>query len=207
VPVANHLRGSALAEDLQRLTGLRVERRAEGVLLVDTANFSVERFPGTGSVAQVAVLLAVEMADRIVDPDGRRVKRFERPEQAGGQAELIALIDAGLPAASQAMLDPDGRTRADPDSQAAEDGDAQLPFIPDSFLRSAVSGILARYASAFGAQWHADAERLRVEAMNLLARFGCVIPTPGGVLVLPLTGRYRNTVAATKKRGSPAALF
>jgi uncharacterized protein (TIGR02678 family) len=62
--VANHLRGSALAADLARLTGLRVERRAEGVLLVDTAGFTGERFPGTGSVAQAAVLLAVEMADR-----------------------------------------------------------------------------------------------------------------------------------------------
>ncbi len=81
--VANHLRGTALAEDLKRLTGLRVERRAEGVLLVDTANFSAERFPGTGSVAQVAMLLAVEMADRIVDPDGRRVKRIDGAEPVG----------------------------------------------------------------------------------------------------------------------------
>jgi uncharacterized protein (TIGR02678 family) len=208
LPVANHLRGSALADDLQRLTGLRVERRAEGVLLVDTANLSTERFPGTGSVAQVAVLLAVEMADRIVDPDGRRVKRFPGPSQPVGQAELIALIDAGLPAAGQVMLDhDDDRTRADAYADVPEDGDARLPFIPDSFLRSAVSGVLARYASSFGAQWHADPERLRAEAVSLLARFGCVAPTPGGVLVLPLTGRYRNTVATTKTRGSPAALF
>jgi uncharacterized protein (TIGR02678 family) len=54
--VANHLRGAALAEDLNRLTGQVVERRAEGVMLVDSANFSVERFPGSGSVAQVAIL-------------------------------------------------------------------------------------------------------------------------------------------------------
>ena len=66
--VANHLRGSALPADLYRLTGLRVERRAEGVLLVDTVRLSAERFPGTGSVAQAAVLLATAMADRAVGP-------------------------------------------------------------------------------------------------------------------------------------------
>jgi uncharacterized protein (TIGR02678 family) len=49
--VGNHLRGQALPADLLRLTGLQMERRAEGVLLVDTAGWSAERFPGTGSVA------------------------------------------------------------------------------------------------------------------------------------------------------------
>jgi uncharacterized protein (TIGR02678 family) len=59
--VANHLRGSALPTDLQRLTGLRVERRAEGVLLVDTARLSAEQFPGPRC-----------RADRPDHPSGRR---------------------------------------------------------------------------------------------------------------------------------------
>ncbi len=66
--------------------------------------------------------------------------------------------------------------------------------------------ILATYGSSFGADWHADPDRLRVEAVDLLTRFGCVRPVPGGVLVLPLTGRYRNTVATTKARRAPAGL-
>jgi uncharacterized protein (TIGR02678 family) len=203
--LANHLRGTALADDLKRLTGLRVERRAEGVLLVDTANFSAERFPGTGTVAQVAILLAVDMADRIVDPDARRVKRIEGLSQSARQAELIGLIDSGLPEASLVTLtaSEDDAPEPEPETEGDETAD-RLPFIADSFLHTAVTRILATYGSSFGAEWHADPERLRTEAVDLLTRFGCVWPVPGGVLVLPLTGRYRNTVATTKARRAPA---
>jgi uncharacterized protein (TIGR02678 family) len=194
--VANHLRGPALAADLRRLTGLRVERRAEGVLLVDTANFTCERFPGTGSVAQVAVLLGVEMADLVVDPDGRRVKRFPPPDPGERQRRLIREIDAGLPAATTVLLE----GAADHQTDHPGDGPGRLPFITDSFLRTAVAGILRRYGSAFGAGWHADPERLRTEAVAMLERFGAVAVVPGGVLVRPLVGRYRNTVAEVRRR-------
>ena len=209
--VANHLRGPALAVDLQRLTGLSVERRAEGVLLVDTTNFSVERFPGTGSVAQAAVLLAVEMADRVVDPDGRRVRRIAQPDDRDGQRDLIRDVDAGLPTATLVVLhggDPsqDGEP-TDAQDAAGEDDPGKLPFVTDSFLREAVAEILERYRTAFGAQWHADPDRLRAEAVALLQRFGAVHVVPGGVLVRPLVGRYRNTVAAVKKRAAPPTLF
>jgi uncharacterized protein (TIGR02678 family) len=193
--IVNHLRGSALPADLQRLTGLRVERRAEGVLLVDTARLSVEPFPGAGSVAQAAVLLAVEMADRIVDPDGRRVKRMALPERHANQAGLAAQIDAGLPAAIHV-----DEEEAEAVNQDGDDDDGRYPFITDSFLRDAVGGILERYGTAFGAAWHTDPERLRTEAVALLARFGAVTPVPGGVLVRPLVGRYRNTVAQVRQR-------
>ncbi len=210
--VANHLRGSALAEDLRRLLGLRVERRAEGVLLVDNANFSPERFPGSSAPARVAVLLAVEMADRIVDPDGRRVRRVEAVGPGVAEAELVALVDAGLPEASRVALPyaedsvPAPGDEASPgDDESTMDG--RLPFIAESFLRTAVAGILARFPSTFSGEWHGDPERLRAEATAVLARFGCVRPVPGGVLVLPLIGRYRNTVATTKTRREQAGLF
>jgi uncharacterized protein (TIGR02678 family) len=211
--VANHLRGAALAEDLQRLTGLRVERRAEGVLLVDTtAGLSLERFPGTGSAAQVAILLAVEMSDRIIDPDGRRVRRMDGPTRSERQVALIDMIDAGLPNGTQVLFgdptdDADGPDPTDPTDPTADDVDGRLPFITDSFLRDAVGRILARHATSFGAQRHAEPDRLRGDAVALLERFGCVTVVPGGVLVLPLTGRYRNTVAETKARRSAPRLF
>jgi uncharacterized protein (TIGR02678 family) len=207
--IANHLRGNPLAEDLQRLTGLPVERRAEGVLLVDTAGLSVERFPGAGSSAQVAVLLAVEMADRVTDPDGRRVKRMDGPDLAESHARLVTMIDSGLPSGSRIELDAatEPQSDAEPTVEDGEDADGRLPFISNSFLITSVRAILQRYASAFGAQWHSDPDRLCAEAVALLARFGCVTTIPGGVLVLPLAGRYRNTVAQTKSRRPAPTLF
>ncbi|MFB9182502.1 DUF2398 family protein [Dactylosporangium sucinum] len=201
--VANHLRGTALPVDLQRLTGLRVERRAEGVLLVDTLGFSVERFPGTGSVAQAAVLLAVALAERAMDPDGRRVRRLPAPDPRERQAALVAAADAGLPATARISIDDLDQVADTDDAGGTDDTEtesARLPFVTESFLREAVAAILQQYGSAFGAPWHADPDRLRVEAVELLTRFGAVTPVPGGVLVRPLIGRYRGTVAQVRQR-------
>jgi uncharacterized protein (TIGR02678 family) len=199
--LANHLRGPALAADLRRLTGLGLERRAEGVLLVDTVNFSTERFPGAGSVAQAAVLLLVEMADRALDPDGRRVRRLAPPDPEQAHRELAALIDAGLPSPGAPVDDP---ITVEQESEAA----GALPLITDTFLRTAMQELLRRYGNAFGKDWHADPDRLRGEALALLERFGIVTAVPGGVLVRPLAGRYRNTVATVKKRDAqPATMF
>jgi uncharacterized protein (TIGR02678 family) len=196
--IGNHLRGQALPADVQRLTGLRVERRAEGVLLVDVAGWSVERFPGTGSVAQAAVLLAVEMADRMLDPDGRRARRMPVPDARDRQARLTHEIDTGLPAG--VPIADDGAPPPEAPGEADDPESRRLPLVTDSFLREATEEILRRYGSAFGRDWHADPERLRAEAVALLARFGAVTVIPGGVLVRPLIGRYRNTVAQVKQR-------
>jgi uncharacterized protein (TIGR02678 family) len=200
--VGNHLRGPALPADLHRLTGLAVERRAEGVLLVDTTRLSVEQFPGTGSVAQAAVLLATAMADRAADPDGRRVRRMPAPDPRAAQAALTARIDAGLPRATRVVIDGDVVVDSGEIGDDGEIGadDRRYPFITDSFLREAVAAILVRYGSAFGAAWHADPDRLRSEAVALLVRFGAVLAVPGGVLVRPLVGRYRHTVAQVRER-------
>ena len=196
--VANHLRGSALIADLQRLTGLRVERRAEGVLLVDTTRLSVEQFPGTGSVAQAAVLLATAMADWAVDSGEGRVRQMVAPDPRAVQAALAGQLDAGLPYATRIGLDEE--IAADDHDEADDDDETRYPFITERFLRGAVADILDRYGTAFGAAWHADPDRLRTEAVALLVRFGAVVAVPGGVLVRPLVGRYRNTVAQVRQR-------
>ena len=215
--VANHLRGNAIAGDLQRLTGLRVERRAEGLLLVDTAALSQERFPGTGTVAQAALLLAVAMAERAADPDRRRVRRLEPPDRLDAQRRLLAGIDVGLPTATRVSL-PDEPAAGDAEppvvpgdaadrwDDAGDDSPGRLPFVTDSFLREATVDLLERFRPAFGSQWHADPDRLCAEAVDLLERFGAVLRVPGGVLVRPLVGRYRDTVAQVRHRlaGSPA---
>jgi hypothetical protein len=196
--VGNHLRGQALPADLYRLTGLRLERRADGVLLVDTTGWSAERFPGTGSVAQAAVLLATAIAERVSDPDGRKTRRIPVPDPAEAQEKLIGQIDAGLPSSVPLEFDADDTTADVPPE--AENAERRLPLITDSFLREATAEILRRYGSAFGAAWHADPDRLRTEATELLVRFGAVLAVPGGVLARPLIGRYRSTVAQVKQR-------
>ena len=207
--VLGHLRGSTLPADLHRLTGLPVERRAEGLVLVDTAGLSMERFPGSGSVAQVAALLLTEIGDRVTDPDGRRVRRLRPPLPATAQAELAAAVDAGRPSATAVPWwepddDPDeGAT--DPDSVGDDADPAALPFVTDAYLRESVALILDRFGAAFKAAWRADPDGLLAEAVGLLTRFDLVTVVAGGLLVHPLAGRYRNTVAMLRER--PAALF
>ncbi len=64
------LRSPSPAAEVAELTGLVVERRSEGVALLDVSGmFSDRRFPGPGTRAQVALLLANRVADRVLDPD------------------------------------------------------------------------------------------------------------------------------------------
>jgi hypothetical protein len=106
------------------------------------------------------------------------------------------------------------------DDDAAADGTAadgtapdevesgfEHPFISDSFLRTTMKELMAGYGVAFGERWRADPERLRAEAVELLTTYRLVAPVQGGVIVLPLTGRYRNVDAKVRRRREPAALF
>jgi uncharacterized protein (TIGR02678 family) len=211
--VANHLRAPALTEDLERLTGLRLERRAEGVALVDTAAWSEHRFPGTGAVAQTALLLAGEIADRIEDVDAPPLPRLPAPSLGERNAELVGVVDAGLPAAGvlaeastpamPAGIGPAGDA-AGPAGSAEPVEPADYPLLAHSWLRSTTDTILARYGAAFGEKWLADPGRLLAEALDVLARHRLVAPVPGGVLALPLLGRYRIVTATVRRRGSTA---
>ena len=69
--VAEALRQHGVAENLARLTGLAVERRAEGVLLADAGGRFTDRpFPGRGgAVNRAAGLLLAKIADVLEDPD------------------------------------------------------------------------------------------------------------------------------------------
>lgn len=201
VDVANHLRAPAVAEDVERLTGLRLERRAEGVALVDTAGWSEHRFPGTGAVAQTALLLAGEIADRIDDVDAPPLPRLPAPAGAERRAALVALVDAGLPAGALLVDAAEPVQGPVPDDREA----TPYPLLAQSWLRSAVDGILTRYGAAFGEKWLADPERLLTEAVDVLARHRMVAPVPGGLLALPLLGRFRIVTATVRSRGGATA--
>jgi uncharacterized protein (TIGR02678 family) len=98
--VAEALRQTGVAENLARLTGLAVERRAEGVLLADAGGRFTDRpFPGRGgAVNRAAGLLLAKIADVLEDPDEEPLLLPVPPESAD-QRELLEKIDAALPLA------------------------------------------------------------------------------------------------------------
>ena len=89
-----------VAENLARLTGLAVERRAEGVLLADAGGRFTDRpFPGRGgAVNRAAGLLLAKVADVLEDPD-ERPSLLPLPPEAADQRDLLERIDAALPLA------------------------------------------------------------------------------------------------------------
>ncbi len=94
------LRAPALAEDLERLTGLPLERRAEGVALINTGGRLTDvTFPGTGTVAQAALLLCARIAGYLAS-SRHRVELLPAATAAERLADASARIDAALPARS-----------------------------------------------------------------------------------------------------------
>ncbi len=92
------LRAPALAEDLERLTGLTVERRAEGVALIDTSGrLSDLRFPGGGTVAQAALLLAARISAAVQRSGRHALELLPAPTAAERLAARARRIDAALP--------------------------------------------------------------------------------------------------------------
>jgi uncharacterized protein (TIGR02678 family) len=98
--VAEALRQHGVAENLARLTGLAVERRAEGVLLADAGGRFTDRpFPGRGgAVNRAAGLLLAKIADVLEDPDEAPLL-LPVPAESADQRELLERIDAALPLA------------------------------------------------------------------------------------------------------------
>ncbi|MFC4856690.1 DUF2398 family protein [Actinophytocola glycyrrhizae] len=210
--VRNFLRGAHAVAEVERLTGLTAERRAEGIAVLDTSGgFSDRRFPGTGTVAQTALLLVNEIADRvelaerassrIEDQDAPRLVHLAPPD--GGQRELAEAVDSGLPRLGVLADLAETGQRAEP----AERDAVEYPLVEDGWLATTMSGLLDRYGSTFAAQWRADPARLLAAALELLAELRMVARVPGGVLVLPLLARYRNVVVRVRGRTTEPTLF
>lgn len=201
--VRNILRTQALAEDVSRLTGLGVERRAEGVALVDTAGLAERRFPAGGSVAHAALLLLGEIADRIVDPDAPELRRLPAPGPAERRDALTAEIDCGLPATGLVteLLEPPLPTPPPVPDEPSEE--TTYPLLEGCWLQAVMRALVERYGATFSAEWRSDPSRLLAAATTLLAVHRFIQPVDGGLLALPLLGRYRN-VTVTVRRREPA---
>ncbi|MEU6562494.1 DUF2398 family protein [Nocardia nova] len=187
-----------LVAEVELLTGLRAERRGEGVALIDTSGrFSDLRFPSTGTLGQVALLLIGEIADLVLDTD-HPLPRRERPGDTGRFADEL---DAAIPAATVftplATPEPAGT-----DGTADEDDPEPVthPFVGDDWIRATVHALTERYGSTFAAQWQADVPGLTAEVISLLARLHLVEVVDGGLLALPALARYRGTVVTVRTR-------
>lgn len=190
--------------DVELLTGLIAERRGEGVAMIDSSGrLSDTRFPGTGTVAQVALLLAGEMADRVLDPDAPELVRLPLPEPRGER--LVDELDGAIPIAG--VFDPLAGSAPTHRSSIQPEDAPQYPLIEASWIGEAVRSLTARYGRTFAAGWQADPDGLSRAAVALLERLSLIAPLPGGVLVLPALARYRGVVINIRDRTPQIDLF
>jgi uncharacterized protein (TIGR02678 family) len=216
------LRSPGPAAEVAELTGLAVERRSEGVALLDVSGmFSDRRFPGSGTRAQVALLLANRIADRVLDPDAAELTVLA--PDPGRDERWVQSLDASMPRGdlvTQLAGDPDPADdiiddptdpappgAADEQGEEADDMAAEYPLLEDGWLRSTLAELIDSYGSALSAGLVADPDRLLDSALELLAELAMVIRVPGGVLARPLLARYRNAVVSVRPSEQPAGLF
>lgn len=203
------LRAPALAEDLQRLTGLPLERRSDGVALINTgARLTDVTFPGTGTVAQAALLLCARIAGYLLR-NRHRVEHLSAATAAERLAELSARLDAALPARGDAAAllmesSPDPIESPDiaegpEDTETPAPDEMTYPFLSDSWLRKELKSLVDEFGSGMSERQVSDTGRLLSDALDLLASVGLVARTDGGALVLPLLLRYRGVTAQIKE--------
>ncbi|MGI5291448.1 TIGR02678 family protein [Nonomuraea polychroma] len=186
------LRHPGLAEDLERLTGQAVERRAEGLALIDASGrLSDVRFPSGGTPSQAALLLSTRIAAQVAKG---KLPTMPAPTAAERTEASAARIDAGLPLRGVVAE----LTVEEPGTEPETAESALYPFLTDAWLKGAMKELMSIYGSAFAIAWRGDPDRLLREALRLLSALGLVARVEGGVLALPLLARYRATTAEIK---------
>jgi uncharacterized protein (TIGR02678 family) len=206
--IADALRLRGVAENLARLTGLQVERRAEGVMLADSGGrFTDKPFPGRGgAVNRAGGLLLAKIADLIEDRD-QTLTRLELPPERQDQRDLLTRIDSALPLAGvvhelawSAPVENQHSERfagatVGPDWPVTPGGapPATVPLIEDSTLATMIDELYDELGPAsFTITWQHDPRGLLAAATAFLADLRLLRLVDGGVLVLPAAARYRN---------------
>ncbi|MFP4311821.1 MAG: TIGR02678 family protein [Nitriliruptoraceae bacterium] len=191
--------GRVLADDLGRLTGGQLERRAEGSALIDaTGGFSDRRFPSGGTAAQVALLLADAITAAVGAGDGTEVAAATVPHAEERTALACERLDAARPVPPGVVGDPsswgerpvDGPSPSDPGTRERPPG----PLFTRSWLEAAVEGLCATHGQRFAAALRDDPPALTTAALEVLASFDLVRAVPGGVVARPALARYRDLV-------------
>jgi uncharacterized protein (TIGR02678 family) len=211
--IAEALRQSGVAENLARLTGLAVERRAEGITLADAGGRFTDRpFPGRGgAVNRAAGLVLAKIADLIEDPD-EALTTLPVPAEAEDQRDLLARIDSALPATGivQELAWSAPAEAADEAERGGARATAPVlaaPFVELSRLRAIIGELYDELgAASFGITWQHDPGGLLAAALSLLGDLRLLRPVPGGTLVLPAAARYRNIKLALPVRHADGQL-
>lgn len=188
-----HTEARELATDIGRLTGAQLERRAEGLALIDTAaSFSDLRFPGTGTPAHVALLIA-ERITSARDGDATRAQ-VRRPARVEYDDQRREDLDRALPEAGRIeVLAPFQSEPAASETTAEEE--TRVPLISDHEIANWIETIIATYPIA--KEYRADPARLGRDAVGLLEKFDLVRRVAGGCVPLPAIARYRLVVRPT----------
>ncbi len=189
-----------LAADLARLTGGQLERRAEGLALIDTTGtLSDRRFPGTGTVPQVALLLAERLAGSL---EGRSDVR--RPGAAETHQDAITRLDRVLPTRQDVEpLVTDYDPAGDAAGETETPPDVRSPLIDDAWIAAAITDIVGRHGRTLAAEYRADPSRLAREAISALEAFELVRTLPGGCVPLPAVARYRRVHVQIRSSTGP----
>ena len=189
------------AVEVELLTGLIAERRAEGIAMIDpTGRLSDVRFPSTGTIAQVALLLAGEISDRILDVDAPELAKLPIPHES--DEYLIEQLDAAIPEAGifEDLADEEVPTLGPAPEPVDPPEPVTYPLIEDDWLTDKIAELVDRFGRTFAAQWQADHKGLRTQSLGLLQRLRLTHAVPGGVLVLPVLARYRDVVVSVRER-------
>lgn len=193
--------GARIEADLHRLTGMQVERRREGIALIDSEDdASARSFPRGGSEAQLALLLV----DRLCtyDAEQRRVSMPRLRDQTG---ELAGIIDA---ARSRSEHDNDLSDPERPVAVATVDSSAHstAPAWTATELEAIVTDLVRSYPGVRRDLRDDPAEATRLAVDELLA-LGLLRPAhddagrPMMVAMVPMA-RYRRILAATADKPS-----
>ncbi|WP_285734770.1 DUF2398 family protein [Nocardiopsis sp. ATB16-24] len=204
--VAAVLRDRRVIEDLTRATGLKVERRAEGVLLADPAGTFTDRpFPGRGgAVNRTAGLLLAKTAD-LLETSLAALTFLPVPTRAADQAALVRSVDAGLP--REGVVDALVQAVETPVRGGESPTPPEAPLVERARWEGMIHELFAEFgASSFGGAWQQDPYGLLDAALDLLAELSLIRPVPGGALVLPAALRYRNLQGALPERADDGQL-
>ncbi|MGL4307011.1 MAG: DUF2398 family protein [Mycobacteriaceae bacterium] len=191
---------------VEKVTGLSLERRAEGIALIDqTARLSEIRFPGTGTIAQVALLLVGEIADRVLDADAPALPQAYLTDAK--QRDLINQLNSSLPSKFGFDFSESSFQTSDYGINSEISGHQKYPIIEMDWLLSVTQELSNKFGRTFSAQWQSNIHGLASEALQLLIKMKLLAHTEGGVLVLPILARYRDVVAHIRTATAQTALF